>query len=162
MKRDEPFPNRRNQEEGEPKLHNRVDALKEKLADNHKLSSGWAGELSRLKLPADTDIVALLESTRERLARIEREFDKIDSALSSCQTRREEAGRRAASLKARLEPVSYTHLDVYKRQVSAVRGGLRVRDTGAGYEPDYARRRGRILRAGICAGQVAQGTVTYI
>lgn len=103
------------------KLHNRVDALKEKLADNHKLSSGWAGELSRLKLPADTDIVALLESTRERLARIEREFDKIDSALSSCQTRREEAGRRAASLKARLEQLT--------SQVTAQRDQLNSRLT---------------------------------
>ena len=68
------------------KLHNRVDALKEKLADNHKLSSGWAGELSRLKLPADTDIVALLESTRERLARC---------AGSRGQRGRDERGERA-------------------------------------------------------------------
>ncbi len=100
------------------KLHNRVDALREKLSDNHKLSSGWAGELSRLKLPPDTDIAQLLAQTRERLARIEREFDKLESALSGCQARREEADRRASSLRARLEQLT-DQLEAQRAQLAS-------------------------------------------
>lgn len=85
------------------KLHSRVDALREKLSDNGRESSDWSGELKRLGLPADADIAALLAAARDKLARIEREFNKIDSALVSSQARREDAGRRAASLRARLE-----------------------------------------------------------
>lgn len=84
------------------KLHNRVDALREKLSDTRRLSHDWADELKRLKLPENADIAASLQECYERLKKADKQIEKIDGALTGCQQRREEANRRALAFRAQL------------------------------------------------------------
>lgn len=85
------------------KLHNLVDALTDKLKENQRAASGWAGELKRLGLPVDADINVYIDECRERLESIGHKLDKMDAALKDARHRLEDTQRRAAEQNARLE-----------------------------------------------------------